>query len=126
MSIFNIEVSKVNRIISFDDSKLPEATKLHVFNYGLTQILNDSHAGVTEKAFPVEAERLAEATRRVNQKEEQLRTGQGFRTSVVSPVLVAQAAEGLSDADMIEAMRLLKGARALKAAEEAAPTKKRA
>ena len=114
MSIFNIEVSKVNRIVSFDDTKLPEATKLHVFNYGLTQILNDAHAGVTEKAYPIEADRLAEANRRVDAKEAQLRSGQGFRTSVVSPVLVAQAQEGLTDADMMEAMALLKAAKAKK------------
>jgi hypothetical protein len=119
--IFNIQVSKINTVESFDDTKLPEVSKVHVFNYGLTQLLNDAHAGCTEKAYPVEADRLAEARRRVGLKVDQIRTGQGLKTSVVSPVLVAQAKEGLTDEDMIEAMALIKAAKA-----KAAATKKSA
>src|SRR6476646_2120692 len=70
--IFNIQVSKINTVESFDDTKLPEVSKVHVFNYGLTQLLNDAHAGCTEKAYPVEADRLAEARRRVGLKVDQI------------------------------------------------------
>jgi len=124
MTIHAIEISKVNRIESFDDSKLPEASRVAVFRYGLQQLLDDSHAGATQKAYPVVAEQMAEANRRVNNVLAKIRTGQGWKNTPVSEVLVAQAASGLTDAEMIEAMRLFKAAQSAPVAE--APAKKRA
>lgn len=101
MTIYNIAVSKINIVESFDDTRLPEASRVYLTQYGLTQALGDAHAGVTVKAFPDEAERLAEVRKRVAARVEQIRTGQVPKTNVVSPVLVAAAKAGMSEAQLL-------------------------
>jgi len=101
MTVYNIQVSKINAVESFDDTKLPEASRVYLMNYGLTQALGDAHAGCTEKAFPDEAARIAEARKRVQARVDQIRTGQVPKTTVVSPALVAAAKAGMTEAQVI-------------------------
>jgi hypothetical protein len=120
--LFNIQVAKINTVESFDESKLPVASKNFALEYGLRQWIADGHAQVKRLDFAL-GDRGDEAFRaKVKEKTAQrvtaLRTGVGLPGgSAVDPIRVKQAELGLSDEEMAVAMA---AAAELKAKKKAA------
>ena len=63
-----ISIGKLGSSIDVDESKFNDAVKAYVFNYGLTQILNDCHSTVTEKAEPDAGKRAAQVNALIAKK----------------------------------------------------------
>lgn len=108
--LFNIQVAKSNDLIQFDDTKLPVASRNFALEYGLRQWIADGHAQVKRQDFAAgdtgETAFVAKVRERTKARETALRTGQGLPgTTAVDPIRVMQAQLGLSDEDMMSALR---------------------
>lgn len=106
--LYNITISKLNEVVSFDTAKLPEASVNYVMEYGFKKSINDSHATVKREAYAVgdagEALWLAEVRKVAHARVDQIRTGQVPRSSGVDPLLLKAATLGLSRAQVDAAL----------------------
>lgn len=105
MSIFNIQISKLNVLESFDTDKLPASSVDYATEYGLRKSINDAHAAVKREAYDAgdtgQAKWLADVRKAAYARVEQIRTGTTPRSNAVSPVLVAMAQAGMTEADIL-------------------------
>lgn len=72
---FIIKIAKLNTTLSFVREDLPEASQDYGFEYGLTQSLNDVHAGISRKNYGTEELFLAAVADKVAVREAQIRSG---------------------------------------------------
>jgi hypothetical protein len=104
--LYNINVSKINELVVFDTDKLPESSIQYVMEYGFRKSINDAHAAVKREAYEAgdkgQALWVAEVRKVAFQRVDQILTGTTPRASgTVSPVLVAAAKAGLSEAQVL-------------------------
>lgn len=97
---FDIPVPRLDRNVTLSPSTLPEESVKGLFRYGARQKLNDAHAPCTAGKYPVESEREAEASKRVDKCRDALLAGTAFRGDrTIDPV----AAKHRATARAIEA-----------------------
>lgn len=52
MTTYNITATKINEVITFDDSTLPRVSVEWIMEYGLKQKIQDCHASIKRTAYP--------------------------------------------------------------------------
>lgn len=70
-----INIGKLGTSIDVDVAKFAQPVNDYIFNYGLTQILNDCHSTVTATAEPDEAKRAAQVQALIDKKLEAMYAG---------------------------------------------------
>lgn len=120
--IIQVKVAKLNEVVDFDVESLPSASLQYAITYGLTQAVNDAHAGVARKNFATDQEFLTEVRAKATKRIEQVLSGNvpGSRAPVDPNAAKARKlAKELSDSEMDAALEFIMKARA-KAAKSAA------
>jgi hypothetical protein len=72
----DINIGKLNETVDVDVDRLSAEVMTYVVRYGLTQILNDAHSSVTEKAYPDADEREEAVHGLVHKKLDALYSGE--------------------------------------------------
>jgi hypothetical protein len=67
LSTINVKIAKLDTLVAFEPSKLPEASLDYLLAYGATQAVNDAAASVVRKNFDTD-EAFEEAVREKTQK----------------------------------------------------------
>lgn len=68
MNRVDVTIGKTGTVRQIDFDAFADNVKAYVINYGLTQILNDAHSSVTEKAEPNAEKRAAQVEALVDKK----------------------------------------------------------
>jgi hypothetical protein len=76
MSTITVQIRKTDEVVEFVVESLPAASIQYLLQYGATQSINDSHASVARKNFDSDETFAAAVMEKVNERANQIRTGE--------------------------------------------------
>ena len=111
MTTYNITATKINEVITFDDSTLPRVTVEWITEYGLRQKIADCHASIKRTGYPDgddgTAKWLADVRTAVYEVRDNFVNGNpGARKSGIDPEAAVAAKYGMT-VDQFRAMMAL-------------------
>jgi hypothetical protein len=76
MSTITVQIRKLDEVVEFVVESLPAASIQYLLQYGATQSINDCHASVIRKNFETDTAFADAVMEKVNERVNQIRTGE--------------------------------------------------